>query len=198
MRDIVDIILGVDDDLKSLVIVGYDTCFYAFLEPGKGFVLKNRVDDFLEVFHRGVFRVFHVKPKATVVGCFCDEIPGNVRNILEEYLTKLPEEVAAEFRDAWTEISVIEYFFTEASIPSYVKSNDGLVLSFKAKEDAGKYRVKVVKATMYYGGSVCCPMSTYASETLRKWREKYPENTIIRKNIYAKDYEGYNIYENSG
>ena len=136
--------------------------------------------------------------KATVVGCFCDEIPGNVRNILEEYLTKLPEEVAAEFRDAWTEISVIEYFFTEASIPSYVRSNDGLVLSFKAKEDAGKYRVKVVKATIYYGGSVCCPMSTYASETLRKWREKYPENTIIRKNIYAKDYEGYNIYENSG
>ena len=197
MYGIVDIILGVDDDFESLVIVGYGRCFYAFLEPGKGFILKNRVDDFLEVFHRGLFRVFHVKPKATVVGYFCDEIPSNVRNVLEKYLSKLPKEVAAEFRDAWTEISVIEYFFTEASIPSYVRSNEGLVLSFKVKEGTGKYRVKVVKATIYYGGSACCPMSTYASETLRKWREKYPENTIIRKNIYAKDHEGYKGVDSS-
>jgi len=97
----------------------------------QGFILKEGVDDFIKVFHRVVFRVFHVKPKATVVGCFCDEIPGNVRNVPEEYLSKLPEEVAAEFRDAWTEISVIEYFFTEASILSYARSNNGLVLSFK-------------------------------------------------------------------
>ncbi|RLG72654.1 MAG: hypothetical protein DRO23_10115 [Thermoprotei archaeon] len=56
----------------------------------------------------------------------------------------------------------------EVSIPSYVRSNDGLVLSFKVEERAGEYRVK---ATIYYGGSACCPMSTYASETLRKWRK---------------------------
>jgi len=29
-------------------------------------------------------------------------------------------------------------------------------------------------------------MSTYASETLKKWREKYPENTIIRKTFTLK------------
>jgi len=88
-----------------------------------------------------MFRVFHVKPKATVVGCFCNEIPSDVRNVLEEYLSKLSEKAAAEFRDAWTEISVIEYLFTEASILGYARSNDGLVLSFKVKEDTGKYRV---------------------------------------------------------
>ena len=127
-----------------------------------------------------MFRVFHVKPKTTVVCCFCNEIPSDVRNVLEEYLFKLPEKAAAGFRDAWIEISVIEYLFTEASILSYARSNDGLVLSFKVKEDAGKHCVKVVKATIYYGGSACCPMSTCASEALRKRREKYPENTIIR------------------
>jgi len=40
-------------------------------------------------------------------------------------------------------------------------------------------------------------MSTYASEILKKWREKYSENTIIRKNIYAKGYEGYKGVDSS-
>jgi len=50
MHNIVDIILGVDDYLESLVTVGYGMCFYALLESGKGFVLKNRVNDFPEIF----------------------------------------------------------------------------------------------------------------------------------------------------
>jgi|GEM_PF-4695031 len=52
MYDIVNIVLSIDDDLESLIITGYCRCFYVFLEPGKGFILKEEVDDFLEVFHR--------------------------------------------------------------------------------------------------------------------------------------------------
>ena len=90
MHNIVDIILGVDDYLESLVTVGYGMCFYALLEPGKGFVLKNRVNDFPEIFHCGVFRVFYVKPKATVVGCFCNEISSNIGMFLKNtYLSSL-------------------------------------------------------------------------------------------------------------
>jgi len=186
-----NIVLSVEDDIDSLIIITSSKNYIIPRNLNVGFTLKGSETSVLEENIRSKqYRAFHVEPEEVETYYYYEEVPENIKKDLDMYLSKLPREVAEEFRSAGTEISIIKYMFTEVDLDAE-RRNETLILKHKEKPDAKKFSVEAVKATIYYGGSICCPMSTYASKTLEKWKQKYPENTIIQRNIYAKNYEGY-------
>jgi len=187
-----DAILDVDDDVESLVVFANSERFIIPQTPGKGFIVES--DVLREYIVGGEYVAYLIEPFEENVFWLADA-SSEIRSVLENVFSKMPKEVAEMFRDAGTEVSIVKYSISEATLDLEIEGSK-LVLKPREKPGGKKFSAKVVKAVVYFGGSFCCPMSTYASELLETWKRKYPENSML-KLIKAKNYEGYKSIDSS-
>ncbi len=181
-----NIVLSVEDDIDSLIIITSSKNHIIPRNPNVGFTLKGSEAGVLEENIRSKqYRAFHVEPEEVETYYYYEEVPENIKKVLNMYLSKLPREIAEEFRSAETEISIIKYMFTEVSLNTE-RRNETLILKHKEKPDAKKFSVEAVKATIYYGGSICCPMSTYASKLWKSGSKNTPKTLLSKETFTLK------------
>jgi len=189
---VMDAILDVDDDVDSLVVFAGSKRFIIPQTPGKGFIVEFGV--LREYVVGGEYVAYLIEPFEENVFWLADA-SLEIRSVLENVFSKMPRKVAEVFRDAGTEVSIVKYSVSEATLDLEIEGSK-LVLKPREKLDGKKFSAKVVKAVVYFGGSFCCPMSTYASKLLETWKRKYPENPML-KLIKARNYEGYKSIDSS-
>ena len=187
-----DAILDVDDDVDSLVVFANSERFIIPQTSGKGFIVES--DVLREYVVGGEYAAYLIEPFEENMFWLADA-SSEIRSVLENVFSKMPRKVAEVFRDAGTEVSIVKYSISEATLDLEIEGSK-LVLKPREKPGGKKFSAKVVKAVVYFGGSFCCPMSTYASELLETWKRKYPKNPML-KLIKAKNYEGYKSIDSS-
>ncbi len=187
-----DAVSKVDDNVDSMVVLAESKLFIIPKVPDKGFIVESRV--LREHVVKGNYVAYFIEPFEDKVFWLIDA-PEEIRNVLESVLSKMPREVAKEFGDAGTEVSIVKYSISEVTLDFEIEGSK-LILKPKEKTDGKRFLANVVKAVVYFGGSFCCPMSIYASKLLETWKHKYPENPML-KLIKAKNYEGYKGIDSS-
>jgi len=187
-----DVVSKVDDDVNSVVVFAESKQFIIPKVLDKGFIVESRV--LREHVVKGNYVAYFIEPFEDKVFWLINT-PEEIRRILESVISKMPKELAETFGDAGTEVSIVKYSISEVTL-DFEMEGSKLILKPKEKPNGKKFSAKVVKAVVYFGGSFCCPMSTYASKLLEAWKHKYPENPML-KLIKAKNYEGYKGIDSS-
>jgi len=156
-----------------------------------GYVLKprdlglERLDENIVSQIIGFARAFYVVPEVERLKDL-----GEYAEIVQRYLNVLPEKVRREFEDP-TGVELITYKYVEVDARIKKCTENYVVLDFEPKPNGLKLTAKALRLYIHYQGSFRHPESTTAGRLVKEWKLEFPENEIIQKNVYARDFTGY-------
>ena len=186
-----EIVFKTNSDSKSLIFVMVDKLVYVGKGAYGGYVLKPRdlglegLDENLVLQIIGSARAFYVVPEVERLKDL-----GEYAEIVQRYLNVLPEKVRREFENP-TGVELITYKYVEVDARIKKCTENYAVLDFEPKPNGLKLTAKALRLCIHYQGSFRHPESTTAGRLVKEWKLEFPENEIIQKNVYARDFTGY-------
>jgi len=129
-------------------------------------------------------RAFYVEPSIERLDKV-DYLPQDLKKTVEEWLAKLPSDVAEEFR-RYGEADLVTYTFSEVKPVVEKITESYIVLDPQPLPGGVKAVGRALRLYIYYAGSRRHPLDHAAKETVKRWKLKYPENEVLQKYVYAR------------
>jgi len=185
-----EVVFRTNSDSKSLIFVMPDKVVYVGEGAYGGYILKpkelglERLDENLVSQMISSARAFYVVPEVERL-----EDLGGYAEIVQRYLNVLPEKVRKAFESSGKELITYKYVEVNAAIRKCSESY--AVLDFEPKPNGLKLTAKALRLYLHWQGSRRYPESTTASRILKDWKLEFPDNEVLQKYVYAKNYTGY-------
>jgi len=186
-----EVVFRTNSDSKSIVFVFPDKLVYVEEGAYGGYILKPK-DVGLEEFTEGVVsrlisnaRAFYVVPEIREL-----EDLGEYAVIAQRFLNTLPEKVRKKFENPSGK-ELITYKYVEVDVRIKKCTENYAVLDFESKPNGLKLTAKALRLYLHWQGSRRYPESTTAGRLVKEWKLEFPDNEVIQKYMYAKNYTGY-------